>query len=464
LKTTIETIRAVRATSSKNEKLAILNAQKDNEDLRGFLRMAYEPRINFYVKNVEPEMSSMFHQTTLVERFTDDTMAEVYDTIAKRELTGNAARRWLADLWCRMDRDGKELLELLIQRDVKAGISEGTINKVWSGLVTDPPYMRCCLPKDADLNNWPWAQGVISQIKADGMFANVSVHRGTSAVTIESRAGSPFPLDAFQDLVYEVQELVPEGHQLHGELLMMAPDGTILPREIGNGMFNRLLKEGELDDGHRPTFQVWDIIPLEEAKAKNKYNVAYKKRFAYLLDLFKDCDTEFLHVIEYELVYSLNEAYAHAGKAMARKLEGTVIKHPEAIWEDTTSRFQVKLKLEFEVDLRIKRLKPADPKSKNAATFGSMECESECGLLEVGVTGLKDDKRKYIFDNFDTMYRDSITTVRANGIMEPTEPGGKCSLFLPRFIEERWDKKIADSLQRIREIQQAAVDAVQISK
>jgi DNA ligase-1 len=458
----IETIRAVRATSSKLEKLAILAAQKDNAFLREYLRMTYEPRINFFVAKVDTMPAISFGTAD----FDEATLAKVYVTIARRELTGNAARSWLTSLHMNLNEDGQELLELLIQRDVKAGISDGTINKTWAGLVTSPPYMRCCLPKDADLNSWPWAAGVYSQIKADGMFANVNVHRGTKAVTIESRAGSPFPLDAFTDLVYEVQELIPEGNQLHGELLMRDPEGKIMPREEGNGLFNKLLKEGELPEGYTPTYQAWDIIPLEEAKAKNKYKIAYKKRFAKLLDLFKDVEPQSIHVIEYELVYSLNEAYAHAGKAMKRGLEGTVIKHPDAIWEDTTSKFQVKLKLEFEVELRVKRLKAAAAKSKNSDTFGSMECESEEGLLEVSVTGLKDDKRKYIFDNFKALYEDKIISVKANGVMAPDAERGntKYSLFLPRFVEERHDKKQADTLKRILEIQQAAIDAVNISK
>lgn len=459
MKSVIETIRAVRATSSKNEKLVLLNAQRDNDDLRTYLRMAYEPRINFYVKAVEP---SPF-ESLGVEEFTDDTMAEVYDDIAKRAITGNEARAYLTRLHQSLNVDGRELLELLIQRDVKAGISEGTINKVWPGLVTDPPYMRCCLPKDADLNNWPWAQGVFSQIKADGMFANISVFPRTGSVSIESRAGSPFPLDAFGALIAEIKELVPEGHQLHGELLMRAPDGAIMERAEGNGMFNKLLKEGELEPGYTPIYQVWDVIPLEEAKAKNKYKVPYKTRFSYLLDLFQGAETHFIHVIEYEIVYSLNEAYAHAGRAMKRKLEGTVVKHPEAIWEDTTSKFQVKLKLKMECELRVRGLKAADVKSKNASTFGSMECESEDGLLEVGVTGLTDELRKYIFDNFDAEFKDGVITVASNGIQEPSEPGGKYSLFLPRFVERRHDKKVADALVQIKAIQQAAIDAVSIS-
>lgn len=456
-----DTLMALRATTSKNAKLAILEAQKDNAFLREYLRMTYEPRINFYVKTVQPELAtmSMMSFTGEQDQFTTITMGRVYENLAKRNMTGNAARQWLACLHHELDEVGQELLRCLIQGDVQAGISEGTINNVWPGLVTDPPYMRCSLPKEADLDNWPWAQGVYSQIKADGMFANIN-HNLDDTVTIESRAGSPMPLDQFGPLVAEIKNYIPKGWQVHGELLMLDKQGKIMPRHEGNGLFNSLLKEGELEKGYTPIYHAWDLIPISEARAKNKYKKPYKERFK-ALEHYLTAITEkpkLLTLIEYKIVYSLKEAYAHAREAMLAGLEGTVVKHPEAIWEDNTSKFQVKLKLEFTVELRVKRMKAAAAKSKNAKTFGSLECESECGMLEVSVTGIKDAKRKYIFDHFDAEYKDKIIAVTTNGIMEPSkDTKGKYSLFLPRFDEERFDKTKADDLKRIREIQEAAI-------
>jgi DNA ligase-1 len=392
-------------------------------------------------------------------QFTDDTVADIYDTIAKRDLTGNAARLWLANLYHDLAEDWeKELLTLLIQRDVQAGISKGTINKVWPGLITDVPYMRCCLPSAVDLASWPWKRGVYSQIKADGQYANIS-HLASGAVTIETRAGSPFPLEYFKDLVAEIQAAIPKGMQIHGELLMLDPQGKIMPREKGNGMFNSLQQGGELEPGYQPVYHAWDMIPVEEAKVKNKYLVAYETRFQ-ALEGYIGKGLKHLQLIEYKIVHSLAEAYRHAKEAMEAGLEGTVDKHPDGPWEDSDgSKYQVKLKLEVDVEVRVVGFKAADTKSKNKDLFGSLMCESECGKLRVNVSGIKDAKRKELFDRKEQILGKLIITMRCNGLMEPSDDtDGYWSVFLPRFIEERPDRDTADTLERMKQIQQSAIE------
>jgi DNA ligase-1 len=138
-------------------------------------------------------------------------------------------------------------------------------------------------------------------------------------------------------------------------------------------------------------------------------------------------------------------------------LEGTVICDPYGIWEDSDSAVhKIKLKLEIQVELRIKGFKAADPKSKNAKTFGSIETESECGKLKASVSGIKDKDRLWMHQHRDQLL-DGIITVKANGITPPPEGGGFFSLFLPRFIEIRLDKNEADTLVNIQQIEQAAI-------
>lgn len=456
----LQIIQNLRADNSRLAKESILNANVGNPLLVEFLRVTYEPKINFYITKVEPDLltKSMMWNMNPPRQFDLGVISEVVDTLHGRKKTGDAARLWLAEMYHNLDAEGQELLKILISRDVKAGISTTTVNKTWAALITQVPYMRCSLPSDTDLSKWPWKDGVYSQIKADGMFANVT-HQANGVITIESRAGSPFPLDAFEDLVKDIKNLIPVGYQLHGELLMQR-DGKVLPREVGNGMFNSILKVGHDPDavGCTPIYEAWDLIPSIEAAVKNKYDEKYKERFQTLLELVED-QGECLKVIEYKIVHSLKEAYVHCKQAMDRKLEGTVIKHPDMPWADGTSKFQIKLKKEFTCELRVVGFNPAAASSKNANTFGSMQCESECGQLKVGVTGIKDDVRASIWKHRDTWIGKMIIEVTANGVMAPTkDTGGFHSLFLPRFNQARLDKMKADTLERIKQIEEAATD------
>ena len=455
-KAAYDTIIAMRKTSSKTEKIALLTKQKNNVFLKEYLRMMYEARVNFYIKKVDPKLAVAGRAAY---QFDMETLDALKSSLCNRTLSGAKARASVATLHASFKNDyERELLELLIERDAKSGFGASTINKVWADLITDVPYMRCCLPKDAKLDKFPWKTGVFSQLKCDGMFANVT-HRADGSVTIASRSGSPFPIEMFPDIEREVIAKVPACSQMHGELLMYK-DGEVLPRELGNGMFNSIQQGGELEDGCVPVYVAWDIIPETEAKAKNKYRVAYSKRFAKLGDCLKTKETGEnapLQLVITKIVHSMKEAQEHYKEMLEAGFEGTIIKHPDMIWEDTTSKSQVKMKLTAECDLKVVGFNPG--KGKNEVLFGSIQLVSADGKLEVGMSGFSDKLRKQLWEDRNILIG-KIMTVKSNCLMEPSKDGGKYSLFLPRYEETRLDKKAADTLDKIIKQFEAAIESV----
>lgn len=455
MRTVYDTILACRATGSKNDKLAILKAQSQNLDLKEFLRVTYEPRINFYMKKIEDKKFG--RGLSFVPQMNLNLVALIQDNLNGRVMTGHEAKTWIASLYQCFEHDWeRELLTMLIERDVRAGFSESTTNKVWPGLVTDVPYMRCSLPKDAKLNKFNWPLGVFSQIKADGMFANIN-HNDDGSVTIMSRNGSPFPSDhpAFANLVADAKASIPTGMQTHGELLMFL-DNKMLPRQDGNGKFNTLLQGGELDGNFAVAYEAWDLIPISEATSKNKLKSQYVHRFHALSEYLDAAgDRTGLWLIETRIVHSLKEAYEHYRDALDRGLEGTIIKDPiELIWEDSTSKWQVKMKLEFECDLEVVGYE--EGKGKNAGMMGALLCQTSDGKLKVRVgSGFSDDVRKDIWARKDL----KVIAAKSNSIMPPTRKD-TYSLFLPIFVEERLDKKEADSLQRVIDQYEATIASV----
>jgi DNA ligase-1 len=458
MKAAYDAIIACRKTSSKNDKRAILEKNKNDAELREFLRVCYEPRINFYMKKIDTKNTAKVDATPVMGLPLIKNLIEILNG---RFFTGNRAKTYVSNLYNSFKHDWeRELLTMLIERDVKAGFSESTINTIWEDTVTDVPYMRCSLPKDAKLDKFPWKDGVFSQIKADGMFANIS-HFHDGEIRIESRNGSPFPLDHFHEIVEEVKLRVPRGHQTHGELLMLQKKisgYSTLDRQTGNGMFNKILKDGEFEsDSYTPMYEAWDIIPIEEAKRKNKYKVPYSDRYAQLRKCIPfSHTTQFLAVIETKVVYSYKEAVEHYRDALERGLEGTIIKSPAMIWEDSTSKFQVKMKLEFECDLVIVGWN--EGKNKYEGMLGSWKCESACGRLKVNVAGFKDEQRQDYWENRED-YFGKIITVKSNSIMPPTNKE-HYSLFLPIWVEDRLDKKEADDLERVIAQYEASIEAM----
>jgi DNA ligase-1 len=452
MKTVYDTIIACRKVSGKNDKLAILQKQKENKELKEFLRVTYEPRINFYQSKVDTKLLVVQQPLSL----SVELIYELINQLGGRAVTGDAAKRYLASIYKSLREDWeRELLAMMIERDVKAGFSTSTINKVWPGLVTDVPYMRCSLAKDSKLKEFHWKDGVFSQVKADGMFANIDIF-DKNHIDIISRNGSPFPIDAFPEIVNEIKNDLfnQKGIQLHGELLVKKGN-DILPREKSNGMLNKLLKGGELDAGHRVIYKVWDIIPINEAVAGGSYIVPYQDRWENLCCMVPEVGNGAITRIKTKRVYSQSEANAHYVKCLEEGEEGTVLKDPNAIWEDKTSKWQVKFKLEVTVELRVKGFKPG--RNKFEGMVGSLDCESEDGKLAVNVSGFDDETRQDMTDNFDH-WKNTVIAVTSNSIMP--ERNGTYSLFLPRFAEQRLDKKKADTLKQIQDQFAAAAESL----
>lgn len=441
-------IEQIAATSSKNEKEALLKANAGDELLKQVLEYAYNPFKTYGIRKRPETLGDNVGNT-----FDDDTF-ELLRDLASRKVTGNDAIEFLRGELTALSKASAELLWRIVNKDMRAGFSESTCNKVWKGLIPDFPYMRCTLPKDAKLDEFDWKLGVISQEKADGMFANVD-HEAGDVVRITSRQGSPFPLEPFGDLIPEIIDRFDVDTQTHGEMLVMK-DGKVLPREIGNGMLNSIAQGGQLDEGCRVIFMPWDQIPLSAVQTKGKYEVPYIKRLYQLRQQLNAVSGESIILIETRVYHSLKDAYAHYRDLLLVGKEGTIIKNPHAIWKDGTSKEQVKLKLEFEVELEVVGFEAGN--GKNADTFGALKCQSSCGQLKVNVSGFTDAKRREIHENRDD-WMGGIITVRANSILKPSESSEFHSLFLPRFVERRLDKSVADDLARIEAQQQAAMEA-----
>jgi DNA ligase-1 len=437
-------IETIAQTSSKNDKISTLKNYIGDADFERVMIFAYDPFKTYGIAKIPAFESDADGE------FNEQTWA-LLDRLIARTLTGNAARAELQAELERLTDESGQLLARIIKKDLRANFSESSINKAKKGTIPEFPYMRCCLPKDAKLDAFAWLRSSFSQEKADGLFCNVD-HEAGGIVRLTSRQGSPFPIEHFEALANDVITTFAEGTQSHGELLVKR-DGRILPREIGNGVLNSVLKGGSFADNESPIYMVWDQIPLSAVKPKGKFDVPYEARFNDLSGQVSNHNPASISVIETRRVKSMDEALAHYRELLAQGKEGTILKCPTAIWRDGTSKHQVKMKLEVDVDLRIIGFLPGE--GKNAATFGSVLTQSECGELEVAVSGFTDDARQRIHADRESLL-DTIMTVRANSIMFPSGKG-KHSLFLPRAVEFRADKSEADSLQRIKDQFEAAI-------
>lgn len=441
-------IAEIASDNSKLHKIAVINreALAGNTDFFAGLRYALDNIDTFGVKKV-PERTGTDGPGLTFGRF-----SILANALIKRKLTGHLA---LAEIDNHMslatNDEWNGWYRLILIKDLKAGFSESTVNKAVKDVNTDyviptTPYMRCTLPAKSSMEDWDWSKGVYSATKADGMFANVNI-REDGCLWVTSRGGTLFP-DGCLGIEDDLCHAFENGTQTHGELTIYI-NGVLQAREIGNGIFNSLLKGGTLEKNQKVHYDCWDQIPLSAVVPKGKYTVEYSKRFSNLKQQVESNDNASVSIIETRIVYSIEDATKHYKEHRARKLEGTICKSADAIWKDGTSKDQVKFKEEIDVELRVLDFNPG--KGKNANTFGSIRCQSECGKLEVNVSGIPDDDRFAIHADRKN-WPDKIITVRSNSLLAPSKDkkNGLWSLFLPRLIEERIDKTVADTLEQIQ--------------
>jgi DNA ligase-1 len=439
----------IAAVSGKIDKQKLVEKHLKDPDFERVVVLMLNPFKRFYIKNFEP-------QTAAPSQWNAADAYDLFERLANRTLSGTDAR-----VACgRMVAAGfpADLMIRILTKDPKAGFGESTVNKAKKGLLPDFPYMRCALPKDAKFGTWAWKQGVISQEKADGMYATLNKSKGD--LSIMSRSGTPFNPDSFPAIVADSEKLY-DNTQTQGELLVINADGEIQPREIGNGMLNKVCQGGEWPKGYSAIYRAWDQIPLDQVYTKVKYNVGYAARLQKLREqipsvALKDADA--IAIIDTRIVRSMEEAKAHYAEMLEAGKEGTILSEPNAPWIDSTSKFKIKFKLTAPCELRVTGWRKGN--GKNSELFGSLICESEDGLLEVAISGFKDAHRKEIHEAMDVWVIGSIVTVDSNMIMAPSREGKKWSLFLPRFAEFRKDKDKADTLEKIKEQFEAAISSI----
>lgn len=442
---TLHLLDTVAAESGKIAKVSLLAAHADSQLLRCAVEAAYNPFKRFGVLNVPVKQSG--GEATLGE-----SHWQLLEALASRALSGNAARSAVQAAMDELAAPSAELLKRILTKDLRAGFSESTANKVWPGLVPTFPYMRCSLQSDVDLTVWPWERGIYSQEKADGMFVNCDVLAG--GVEMTTRQGSVVPVEQLGALGGQLLTLLEAGYQYHGEMLVQERAGAewmTLPRQEGNGALNSALQGGVLSPKQRVVYLIWDCVPLDAIKPKGSHAAPYSERLAQLQALVGaaaalDTDCQ-LGLVPMRDVYSLEEAAAHYLEMLGAGKEGTVLKHPDGPWRDGTSVWQVKYKLAFEVDLKITGYNPG--KGKHANSVGSLICSSSDDELVVSVN-LRSDAQRADVNARRAELLESVVTLKANDLNKPSKSNPRWSLFLPVLLELRLDKTVADDLPRIQ--------------
>jgi len=435
----------IGSDTKRGHKLALIEQHKNNDLFLKVVKLALDPYVNFYIRKI-PEYTFRFLDGANDSHKTLDWALAELEKLSNRQLTGNAGIEHLRSILSELDSDDATVVRRIIGKDLRCGMADGIVNAVVDKFI---PTYPCLLARPYDEKNiknitYP----AYSQLKADGLRANAIVdgHK----VTLCGRSGREIDLLGYLDqpMIHLAAEF-PWPVVFDGEFVVVNEHEMVIDRKTGNGIINKAIK-GTISDAEAKTirFQIWDAIPLAEFKDGKSVDT-YKERFERLIQAV---DGDFKNwkpywVIPYKTVGSLPEAVAHFEQLLAQGHEGTILKNYRALWEDTRSKHLVKFKAEKDADLEIIGWNPGE--GKFLGQVGSLICASSDRLVEVSISGFSDELRQWITDNIKDLIG-KIVTVLYNERIKSKARSGVDSLFLPRFVEIRYDKTVANSSKEIK--------------
>jgi len=412
-----------------------------------FLRMSgkcYNPFVVFGVKavpisNTDPEIP-----VPILE------FNETYETVLKeletRVITGNAARDALLRLVAQINKDEwNSFYGPVLKKDLRAGISRITFNKILKGTEYEIPEFSCQLASSSDAR--PEMQGVKRiSTKLDGnrLLLFVFSKSGAPETIAYSRNGKVF--ENFKHIENQIRLQYDTLRANSKYPSMLGRNGFVLDGEIMSENFQALMKQSRRKkdaDASDSIFNIFDIIPVE-AFLEGHWNMSQQNRDSLLKKMFANPElTPNCQLVPYidvnldteegqEQYHNFCQLQVKEGK------EGAMIKDLSAPYICDRSTNWLKWKPIADFDLKIVSVEPG--KGKHLGRMGAFVCEGidNGKFISVHVgSGFTDEQRIDFWNNRDKLLGQMVV-VTADAISK--NQNGTYSLRFPRWKTFRDDK------------------------
>jgi DNA ligase-1 len=404
------------------------------------LSTCYNPFITFGVKQVNDTVA-IFDQENPWEEF-----KELLGKLHSRALTGNNARDAIENISHRFDSsEWNNFCAPVIRRDIRAGVSEKTINKICKGTDYEVPTFGCQLATNSE--NRPEMRGVKRlEPKLDGVRVLMMVIPTTAEydnvnVVSFSRNGK-----IFENFTHIEEQIKNNFAQLIRKNISTLVSGFVLDGEVVGNSFQELMRQARRKENVQATdsvFHVFDIIPIKDFR-RGYWNAQLHKRIKILESMRETIsnmpNVELLTYIDVDLDTSEGRDVLHryAKDKVNEGYEGIMIKSVDAPYECKRNTFWMKWKPTITVDLVVKELEEGT--GRNKGRLGALVCEGtdDGKFITVNVgSGYSDEDRDSYWNNRTSVIGrtveilcDSITLNQDNTY----------SLRFPRFLRFRDDK------------------------
>lgn len=361
------------ATDSKTEKQSIIGreAKAKNEDFFQGVGLALDNMVTFGVKKVD-------HKVGSGKGLKADEFFKLCEDLGARRLTGDAARDAIAALADKAtEEEWNGWYRRILQKDLKAGFSESTLNKVCEKAYPDyaVAVFECQLAKDCVDEDGAVDESLLNgkkqiDVKLDGMRV-ITIVYPDGRVDQTSRNGKE--LLNFGVVKSQIAKTA------KAFKVPMVLDGEIMSASFQDMM--RQARRKTNVQANDSVLHLFDILPLSEflaGKSKLKQSarsaalMAWGDKFDAVLDNVEIVGQE---VVDLDTKAGQKRLLEINKKALAGKYEGVMLKDVDALYECKRSKNWLKMKPFIEESLTVVEIEKGKVGSKFENTLGAMVCE-----------------------------------------------------------------------------------------
>ncbi len=421
----------IQASNSKKYKQTVLQKFKDDEDIKRYLKIAFDP---YQVYGISTK--KLTKEVRVGDCLCPPTVFDLFEYL-KEHNTGRdydvavcqIALEWIAQ----DDLESRYLLEKLICKDLSIGVDAKSINLVFPGLIPtfDVQLAQKYFEKPEKLEGKYFAVTT----KIDG--GRIIAIRENDQVSFFTRAGQRY--EGLVDLEQEMLEAFPNGTVLDGEITILENKG--IPSKEA---YKQAMKITRADGPkHGLKMLVFDAMSLEEWK-NQKCTHDYIERRLLLSGLFKygpkKTDFTFFELLP-ELYRGSDTAKVLEllDEAIENQEEGVMINICDAPYEFGRTWNLMKVKKMNTLDLEVIGYEEGSGRLKG--TLGALLVRYKNGnTVKVG-SGFTDELRALIWlEPLDMIGK----IIEVQYFEETTNADGGISLRFPVFKDFRSDKLVAD--------------------
>ena len=404
----------------------------------GLTKACYNPYVTFGVRKV-PDTAGIIDAENPWSEF--NTLLTM---LSQRDLSGNAALDAINEISERFDSiEWNTFCAPVIRRDLRAGISDKTINKICKKTEYEIPIFGCQLATNSE--GRPEMKGTKRlEPKLDGvrvlLMVIPSASEGVTTICF-SRNGKVF--DNFGHIEEQISNNFVKIARGHQNALI---NGFVLDGEVIGNTFQELMRQArrktdvQADDS---VFNIFDIIPLSDFR-EGHWNAQLRKRINILEHIRHVVDTmpnvELLpHImVDLDTAAGKDQLERYAKDQVNAGFEGIMIKELEAPYICKRSTDWMKWKPTLTVDLEVVGVEEGT--GRNLGRLGALVCHGVDDGKEITVN---------VGSGFSDVDRDDYWTNRNLVIGRTAEvlcdvitqnQDGTYSLRFPRFVRFRDDK------------------------